>query len=298
MLPQQYTRILLAMLVLYLCLLLPKALAHEKANRDVQISHRNRKPDLQHAKIYKKVQHIEKYWTSEKLDGVRGYWNGEQLLTRNGNVLPAPNWFVENWPNITMDGELWSARGEFEKISACVRTKTSNGECWRDLKLMIFDLPLQKSNFSQRILLMKQLAQNTKSPYLQMVEQRKVYSSDNLYTWLDKVVENEGEGLMLHLATAHHQTGRSNNLLKLKKHQDAEAIVIAHVPGKGKYQGMLGAIKVKTPQGIIFKIGSGFSDHERQNPPKIGAIITYKYIGKTRRGVPRFASFLRIKKVH
>lgn len=256
------------------------------------------KPKLQLASHYQKPVAIEQYWVSEKLDGVRGYWNGQQLLTRNGNLLYPPLWFTENWPKIALDGELWSARAEFEQISACVRTTTSNGECWRKLKLMVFDLPHQKTNFTERISLMEQVIQATKSQHLSMIKQQKIANTKSLYALLNQVVDNNGEGLMLHLGSALYQSGRSKNLLKLKKHQDAEAEVIAHMPGKGKYQGLLGAIKVKTPEGILFKIGSGFSDQQRKQPPKIGSVITYKYIGKTQRGVPRFASFLRIKEQH
>jgi len=229
---------------------------------------------------------------------VRGYWTGQQLLTRKGNVLSPPRWFIENWPKIAMDGELWSARGEFEQISACVRRKHSDGECWRGLRLMIFDLPHQAGSFTHRIAIMKQLLAEKKSPHLAMIGQIKVANNSRLYALLDNIVDNNGEGLMLHLTSANYQSGRSKNLLKLKKYQDAEAKVIAHIAGKGKYKNLLGAVRVKTPEGITFKIGSGFSDLQRQQPPKIGSVITYKYIGKTPRGVPRFASFLRIKHEH
>jgi DNA ligase-1 len=257
-----------------------------------------KKPRLQLARNFQKGVKIKHYWVSEKLDGVRGYWNGQQLLTRNGNALSPPQWFIENWPNTAMDGELWSARGEFEQISACIRSTTSNGQCWRKLKLIIFDLPDQTVNFTDRITLMGKIVAATHSPYLEMIKQQKLGSTKSLYRLLNKIVNNNGEGLMLHLASAHYKNGRSKNLLKLKIHQDAEARVIAHLPGKGKYKGLLGAIKVQTSDGIVFKIGSGFSDKERQRPPNIGSLITYKYIGKTQRGVPRFASFLRIKKQH
>lgn len=255
-------------------------------------------PKLQLATKYHKNIVITDYLVSEKLDGVRGYWTGKDLLTRNGNVLSPPQWFIANWPTITMDGELWSQRGQFDTISGCVRRKHTNGECWKDLKLMVFDLPHQPGSFSNRAKTMNKLLNKTHSPYLAMVSQFKVTDNIQLYMLLDKVVAQNGEGLMLHLATANYQIGRSKNLLKLKKHQDAEAKVIAHLAGKGKYTGMLGAIKVETPEGIIFKIGSGFSDQQRQHPPEIGSIITYKYIGKTQQGVPRFASFLRIKNQH
>ena len=256
------------------------------------------KPQLQHATKYYENAVITDYWVSEKLDGVRGYWTGEKLLTRKGNNLNPPAWFIEHWPKMAMGGELWSDRGQFEQISACVRRKKSNGSCWKKLKLMLFDLPHQPGDFNHRISLMKQVVKNSNSTHLAMVEQKKVVSNTDLLVWLTEVVEDKGEGLMLHLTTAKYNIGRSKNLLKLKKYQDAEAVVIAHMPGKGKYNGLLGAIKVKTPEGIIFKIGSGFTDLQREHPPKIGSVITYKYIGKTQRGVPRFASFLRIRNTH
>ncbi len=296
-----------ALLIALLFVYIPLALAQEYSNISAgsentkttfQLEAAKQKPKLQLASKYKKVTKVEHYWVSEKLDGVRGYWNGQQLLTRSGNVLSPPPWFTENWPSTTMDGELWSARGEFEQISACVRTTRSDGHCWKSLKLVIFDLPFQATTFTKRITTMKQLITSTHSPHLSMVKQQKVSSTAKLYALLEEVVDNNGEGLMLHHALANYQVGRSKQLLKLKKHQDAEARVIAHMPGKGKYKGLLGAIKVKTPEGIVFKIGSGFSDQQRKQPPKIGSLISYKYIGKTQRGVPRFASFLRIKTQH
>ena len=101
--------------------------------------------------------------------------------------------------------------------------------------------------------------------------------------------------MMLHLAKATHRASRSDALLKLKPYFDDEAKVIAHLPGQGKYTGMLGALRVKNQRGIEFSIGTGFTDVERANPPPIGSIITYKYHGFTKKGVPRFASFLRIR---
>jgi DNA ligase-1 len=86
---------------------------------------------------------------------------------------------------------------------------------------------------------------------------------------------------------------RSDDLLKLKRFDDAEAIVIAHIEGKGKFSNMLGALVVTTPEAREFKIGSGFSDLQRRDSPAIGSTITYKYQGFTASGLPRFASFRR-----
>jgi len=84
--------------------------------------------------------------------------------------------------------------------------------------------------------------------------------------------------------------------LKLKKYEDEEAVVVSYIAGKGRNKGRLGALVVKNEEGVVFKIGSGFSDAEGDTPPKIGDVITYKFIGKTKNKVPRFASYLRIRR--
>lgn len=253
------------------------------------------KPAIQQAKTYQAVDNISHYWVSEKLDGIRGYWNGKQLLTRQGNVIHSPTWFTENWPNEVMDGELWIARNQFQATLSCVRKKTIDESCWRKVHFMIFDLPTHTGTFSERINAMKTLIAQTASNHLNMITQFKIDNTSQLDETLNKVIENQGEGLMLHLASAHYHVGRTDNIMKLKRHQDAEATVIAHIEGKGKYLGMLGALKVKTPTGVIFNIGSGFSDEERTNPPAVGSIITYQYNGKTQANIPRFARYFRLR---
>lgn len=109
------------------------------------------------------------------------------------------------------------------------------------------------------------------------------------------MVKARGEGLMLHLANAEYMTGRSHVLLKLKPYLDAEAKVVGYVAGCGKYQGKMGALLVENTDGIRFKLGTGFSDAERENPPKIGSMVTYTYKGTTKTGKPKFASFLRVR---
>jgi DNA ligase-1 len=112
---------------------------------------------------------------------------------------------------------------------------------------------------------------------------------------LDRVVAKGGEGLILHQASAPHLSGRSDYLMKLKPHQDMEAVVVDHIPGTGRLSGKMGALMVQLESGLKFKIGTGFTDEQRTNPPRIGEVITFRYQGLTKRGVPRFASFLRIR---
>ncbi len=258
------------------------------------------KPNIQHGVTYQEVDDISQFYVSEKLDGVRGYWDGKKLITRQGNLIHSPTWFTQFWPAFPIDGELWLDRGQFQTLLSCVSKHNAQENktisCWRNVRFMMFDLPKHQGNFNERITEMKHLLIQVHSPYLAMISQVKFKALRELDNKLDEVIAAQGEGLMLHLASAHYQTGRNTALMKLKKHQDAEAIVLGYTKGKGKYKDLLGAIKVKTTAGIIFKIGSGFNDYQRAHPPEIGTVITFKYNGLTKAGVPRFARFWRIKK--
>ncbi|MBU2925032.1 DNA ligase [Colwellia sp. 1_MG-2023] len=253
------------------------------------------KPEIQHATRYKVVEDINQYWVSEKLDGMRGYWDGQQLLTRQGNIIHSPTWFTKNWPITPMDGELWLGRDKFQTTVSCVRKIKIDEACWHNVRFMIFDLPKHTGTFTERIKAMKTITNTTSSAHLEMIKQFKLSSNQQLDKTLNNIISNQGEGLMLHKDNAYYHVGRTNNIMKLKKDQHAEARVIAYIGGKGKYQGMLGAITVQTTTGITFNIGSGFSDDERANPPEIGSTITYKYNGKTQAGIPRFARYFRIR---
>ena len=252
-------------------------------------------PPLLLAKPYTDDISVQDYWVSEKLDGVRAYWDGRRLLSRRGNVFNAPAWFTAGFPPHPLDGELWLRRGAFEATLGTVRKQRPVAAEWRQLSYQIFELPGAAGNFTQRLARLKRIIADVNSPYLQLIPQQRFQNRADLQKKLDEVVAGGGEGLMLHRADSLYQTGRGDTLLKLKTYQDAEAVVIAHLPGKGRNLGRLGALLVEMPDGRQFKIGSGFSDRERENPPPVGALVTYKYYGLSRRGIPRFASFLRIR---
>ena len=250
-------------------------------------------PQIQLANLYSEGSNLEEFLVSEKLDGVRGYWDGEKLISRQGNAINAPQWFVKNFPSEVLDGELWINRGSFEKVSQIIRCQTCDNEAWREVRFMIFDLPKSSEIFSKRYEAMKILAAQIDSKYLQVIDQFEVEDAEALKKLLNLTVKNGGEGLMLHRKNSLYVAKRTDDLLKLKTFEDAEAQVIAHVEGKGKNAGKLGALLVENQEKIRFKIGSGFSEEQRKNPPKIGSTITFKFFGKTKNGTPRFASFWR-----
>ena len=252
-------------------------------------------PPLQLARVYQPGMDLQGYWVSEKLDGVRAYWDGQQLLSRGGNVIAAPEWFLRDFPDQPLDGELWMGRGRFAQVSAAVRRLQPKAEEWRQIRFMLFDLPASGVPFSERIIRMRQLTRDTGSYHLAMVQQRPATDHEALLADLDRVLAAGGEGLMLHHGDSVYQAGRTAALLKVKTFQDAEATVVDYTPGKGKYQGQVGALVVETEAGRRFKLGSGLSDAERADPPPLGSTVTYKFYGLTSTGLPRFASFLRIR---
>ncbi len=235
------------------------------------------------------------YLISEKFDGVRAYWDGKTLRFRRGNRVNAPTWFIAKLPPQTLDGELWLGRGRFEELSGMVRTEQPDGAAWQQIKYMIFELPGAPGTFAERYQKIREIIRDTNWPQLQVVEHFTLRGRAELQRKLDAIVREGGEGLMLHRADALYVTGRNDALLKLKPLLDTEAKVIGHIPGKGKFEGMLGALEVETPDGKRFRIGTGFTDAVRKNPPLVGALVTYRYRGLTKKGLPRFASFLRVR---
>lgn len=235
------------------------------------------------------------YLVSEKLDGVRAVWDGRQLRFRSGLPVAAPAWFTAALPAEALDGELWLGRGRFEAVSGLVRRAQPDEAAWRAVSYQVFDQPGMPGPFAQRASRLQALVDRTGWAPLQAVSQRRVASRDDLQRQLQSVVEAGGEGLMLHRADALWRPGRSSHLLKLKPLADAEAVVIGHVPGRGRHVGRLGALQVRRPDGRQFLIGTGFSDAEREAPPPAGSVVTYAYRGFTDDGLPRFASYLRVR---
>ncbi len=230
---------------------------------------------------------------SEKYDGVRAFWDGRALWFRSGRPLAAPAWFTRCLPSTPLDGELWLGRGCFDALSAAVRRLVPLDDEWRQVRYMVFDLPGAAGTFEARASTIERLAQQANWSQLQAVPQTTSADRAELQRRLDEVVRAGGEGLMLHRADAAHHVGRSPVLLKLKPLNDAEAQVVAHVSGRGRHAGRLGALHLRTAEGTEFLVGTGFSDAERDRPPPLGSWVTYTYRGTTAAGVPRFASFLR-----
>ena len=266
----------------------------------VAVSAQAQTPEMILAKTLPENVDVRDYWVSEKYDGVRGYWDGKQrqMYSRNGTVIALPNDFAAQLPDISFDGELWIGRGQFERVVSVVRDAQPDDTAWKQVKYMVFELPdsqNQYGDFTQRMARIERITQHINAPNIQAVKQWRVRDRAELLRQLDTITQAGGEGLMLHLASAPYQTGRSDALYKLKLRQDAEATVIGYVAGTGKYVGKVGSLRVRTDDGREFNVGSGLTDVTRVNPPKIGTVITYQFNGLTKNGLPRFPRILRVR---
>lgn len=253
------------------------------------------RPELMLASPYHAGVEVAAYWVSEKLDGVRAYWDGRRLVTRGGRLIQAPDWFVAGLPSVPLDGELWSGRGRFEQLSGTVRRAHPDEAAWREVRYMVFDLPAMAAPFGERLRELQRLSGARPDGHVVLVAQERVADAGALMGRLRAVVAVGGEGLVLHRDDACYRPGRNADLLKLKLLRDAEARVVGHQPGRGKYQGMLGALLVEDAEGRRFRIGTGFTDEQRRHPPPIGSTVTYAFQEYTEAGLPRFARFLRLR---
>jgi len=252
-------------------------------------------PALMLAEAYRPGMALADYWVSEKYDGVRGYWDGTRLWTRGGEPVMAPAWFTAKLPKQPLDGELWAGRGQFALAVSTVRSQTPNDTAWHSMRFMVFDLPGHGGEFTARLAALRKLLPITDAPWVVAVPQERATTHAELHALLDKTVKMGGEGLMLHRGGSLYRAERTSDLLKVKLHEDAEARVVGHVPGKGRHGGRLGALLVETPEGQRFKLGTGLTDAEREDPPALGSWVTYRFNGTNPGGLPRFARFVRVR---
>ncbi|ETR68094.1 MAG: DNA ligase (ATP) [Candidatus Magnetoglobus multicellularis str. Araruama] len=252
------------------------------------------KPSLMLAHTWNETMDITNWWMSEKLDGVRGYWTGKQFISRAGNPFYPPKWFTQNFPSIPLDGELWMGRNQFSELISIIKTKNADKK-WNKIRYMIFDAPEADKGFEKRLAVAKNWFTQHPNPHVEFIQQEICLNIAHLRKKLKEIESKGGEGLMLRKPDSPYITGRSFDLLKVKSFDDDEATVIQHFKGKGRHADRMGSMLVEMKNGIRFKIGTGFTDNERNHPPPVGSIITFKYYGLTKSGVPKFASFLRVR---
>lgn len=234
------------------------------------------------------------WWMSEKLDGVRAYWDGRRFVSRLGNQYHAPGWFTEGLPEFPLDGELWLDRKAFQRTVSVVR-RQDGGDAWRQIKYLVFDAPGLKGSFEERVRHYHEAIATRRPAFAQPLAHEVCRDLGHMRSELARVEGLGGEGLMLRRPGSPYEVGRSHTLLKVKSFFDAEARVVGHQAGAGKHKGRLGALLVELQDGTRFAVGTGLSDAQREDPPPVGAIITFRYQELSDGGVPRFPSFVGVR---
>lgn len=251
-------------------------------------------PPLLLAERWDNAEDLSGWWMSEKLDGVRAYWDGKQFLSRQGNLFLAPNWFTEHLPETPLDGELWIDRKRFQRTVSIVRRQDRN-ELWSEVRFVVFDAPACEGPFEARLAFLAEAFAARPSEYARLLEHARCTDLPHLRAELARIEALGGEGLMLRQPESTYEVGRSLTLLKVKSFQDAEAVVVGHQAGAGRHKGRLGALLVQLADGTRFSVGTGLSDVERGNPPAVGATITFRYQELSDGGVPRFPSYVGVR---
>src|SRR4051794_13950068 len=248
-------------------------------------------PPLLLAERWDNAQDLAGWWISEKLDGVRAYWDGKGLISRLGNRFRAPAWFLEGLPETPLDGELWLGRKAFQRTVGIVR-RQDQSDLWKEVTYVVFDAPGVDAAFEDRLAFVREHMAQCQSAHLKAHEHTACTSLRQLREELARVEALGGEGLMLRQPGSRYEVGRSTTLLKVKSFRDAEARVLEHLKGAGRHKGRLGALLVELPDGTRFSVGTGFSDAQRAAPPPVGSVITFRYQELSDAGVPRFPSFV------
>lgn len=250
---------------------------------------------LMHGVKFHNTIDISQYYVSEKLDGVRAYWDGKLLWSRQGILIQAPHSLTSELPAVPLDGELWLGRGRFEEVAALIQRNDPTHPAWDQISFAVFDVPYLTGAFTDRYAALKHLLLSPTTTSLVnpvfAIHQFNVASETELFEMFDAVVAQGGEGLILHKKSNTYQFGRTENVLKLKPENITRAKVIGYKPGNGKYQGMVGSIKVITPSGTEFYVGSGLTDAMRLNPPAINSSLCVLHTGFTSKNIPRFPRY-------
>lgn len=258
------------------------------------------------------------WYMSEKYDGIRAIWTGQELLTRSWRPFRfVPMFFIRQLPkNIPLDGEIYipnDAFSNFSSLSVCLESENVINK-WKRVKYLIFDTPVKDKTFEQRLNSLEKLKMRAQ-PNIEIVKFTKLKNIVRDFKLVNEkfneIVKRKGEGVMLIRASSHYEGRRSRDSLKYKKEYSGEATVVQLCEGIGKNYQRLGKLKCKLKNGKTFYCGTGFTDAERDmyqfdknicinikndtniiKVPRLGDTITYncmEIIEKS--GIPRMAVY-------
>eukprot|EP00026_Physarum_polycephalum_P004416 Phypoly_transcript_04435.p1 GENE.Phypoly_transcript_04435~~Phypoly_transcript_04435.p1 ORF type:complete len:688 (+),score=101.45 Phypoly_transcript_04435:123-2066(+) len=228
----------------------------------------------------------DEWWLGEKYDGVRCCWNSDRkkVYARTGKEIQLPEQFTELLPSIYLDSEIWFGRGGFQDSVGVIKGTTPFFQ-WPSLRLIAFDIPLsslQEPYEERYAVLLQSSAQN--HAFL-VISGRAMHHMDNLYWFVQYVIDGGGEGVILQKRGSVYERGRSLSLIKLKTAAgDQEAIVI----GVGDHK----SVHLKLPTGLTFTVPA---ENVHIPTPAPGDIVSFSYEANSRYDLPTNPQIYRIR---
>jgi len=234
---------------------------------------------------------------SEKLDGRRATWRDGRLVSRYGNRIAAPAWFVDALKALPqdfgLDGELWLGRNTYETLSGVVTVATHR--LWKDMAYVCFDRPGHPAPFAERLRMVEKAVSGLGVPHVRYLPHVVCEGQAHVRESLDRIVAAGGEGLMFRTPGGAYVEGREENMLKLPHRFTTEAEVIGYEESR-KMRGLVGALICRLPNGVIFEVGTGLTMVQRgMARPPVGSEITFSYKGLMQSGIPREPSFIAVR---
>src|SRR5882672_4493638 len=168
-------------------------------------------PPLLLAESWDNATDLSDWWMSEKLDGVRAYWDGKQFLSRQGNLYHAPAWFIAGLPEVPLDGELWIDRKKFQRTVSIVR-RQDKSDLWNEVKFLVFDAPTASGGFEDRLKFLKDALARGAAKFARQHPHERCKNLEALRAELTRIEALGGEGLMLRQPGSKYVAGRSSTL--------------------------------------------------------------------------------------
>lgn len=137
---------------------------------------------------------VSGWWMSEKFDGVRAYWDGDNLYSKNGVLLHPPEAFTAALPPFALEGELWGGHGTFEKTISIVLRQQEHPR-WLELRYAVFDVPHARGTFEARMHKAGLWFEAHGSRYAFLVPQLPVKDAAHMAAYLDEVVRQGAKAL-------------------------------------------------------------------------------------------------------
>jgi len=220
------------------------------------------------------------WWISEKLDGVRAYWNGKKMYFKDGTEMHPPPGFVVDFPPVPLDGELWAGRQNFYEVAKAV--KSTEVEAWRDVKYLVFDTTQSQMKYEERMeFINKYIPANHSN--ISQIDIWRCKSNDDLMYVLAQVEQNGGEGIILRKPQSYYYEQMS--FFKLERYDDDDAMVVENLNDSK-------AMKCRLSNGKEFVLPTPTIDPL----PAPESIITFRYLAMSKQdNIPTCTSLLRIR---